>query len=379
MQKADIDKMKKIAHEIIDSEVKKYNMKMEVFPVTFVEYCKNEIFNQKYSLQRKVNLVKEARNNYGFNTIYSNIFVFLSTINSCTMKKLEKNNGSNISELVVTCFHEARHTAQKKFNAFSYEGFLRNLEITIRAFLPEDYESNHDKYSSEIGANLYGVAEAKKYLQKNYPEIYENNKNTLEWREKSYRYDYLTYDAVNTVDRFFDILKRKKVSPLSTSVMALRLFFNEDKSLRKIEDIIYEMNNNPCYVHLDKKVVYVFMSSRYFLQNININELSIQELDLLKESLEYTNKVYQNQEKTIAKAYHDKIINKLKFLKNQKSLLEKLTDIDKITSEISESLSIRRRLDILETGRDEKKRKQHISSVEENLEKVTNELSQRKR
>ena len=29
MQKADIDKMKKIAHEIIDSEVKKYNMKME--------------------------------------------------------------------------------------------------------------------------------------------------------------------------------------------------------------------------------------------------------------------------------------------------------------------------------------------------------------
>ena len=80
MQKADIDKMKKIAHEIIDSEVKKYNMKMEVFPVTFVEYCKNEIFNQKYSLQRKVNLVKEARNNYGFNTIYSNIFVSYSNV-----------------------------------------------------------------------------------------------------------------------------------------------------------------------------------------------------------------------------------------------------------------------------------------------------------
>ena len=363
MQKADIDKMKKIAHEIIDSEVKKYNMKMEVFPVTFVEYCKNEIFNQKYSLQRKVNLVKEARNNYGFNTIYSNIFVFLSTINSHTLKKLEKNNESNILELVVTCFHEARHTVQIRFNAFSYE----------------DYESNHDKYSFEIGANLYGVAEAKKYLQKNYPEIYENNKNTLEWREKSYRYDYLTYDAVNTVDRFFDILKRKKVSPLSTSVMALRLFFNEDKSLRKIVDIIYKMNNNPCYVHLDKKVVYTFISSRYFLQNTNINKLSIQELDLLKESLDYTNQVYQNQEKTIEKAYHDKIINKLKFLKNQKSLLEKLTDIDKITSKISESLSIRRRIDILETGRDEKKRKQHISSVEENLEKVTNELSQRKR
>lgn len=161
--------------------------------------------------------------------------------------------------------------------------------------------------------------------------------------------------------------------------MALRLFFNEDKSLRKIVDIIYKMNNNPCYVHLDKKVVYTFISSRYFLQNTNINKLSIQELDLLKESLDYTNQVYQNQEKTIEKAYHDKIINKLKFLKNQKSLLEKLTDIDKITSKISESLSIRRRIDILETGRDEKKRKQHISSVEENLEKVTNELSQRKR
>ena len=379
MQKADIDKMKKIAHEIIDSEVKKYNMKMDVFPVTFVEYCKDKIFNQKYSLQRKVNLVKEARNNYGFNTIYSDIFVFLSTINSHTLKKLGKNNGSNILQLVVTCFHEARHTAQIRFNKFSYEGFLRDLENTIRAFLPEDYESNHDKYSFEIGANLYGVAEAKKYLQKNYPEIYENNKNTLEWRESFYRYDYLTYDAVNTVDRFFDILKRKNVSPLSTRIMALRLFFNEDESLRKIEDIIYKMNNNPCYVHLDKKVVYVFMSSRYFLQNTNISELSIQELDLLKESLEYTNQVYQNQEKVIEKAYNNKIINKLKFLKNQKSLVEKLANIDKITSEISESLSIRRRFDILETGRDEKKRKQHISSVEENLEKVTNELSQRKR
>lgn len=375
MQKLNIDEMKKIAYEIIKSENKRYSMRIDVFPVTYAEYFKDNILHKNYSLQKKIFLAKEAKN-YGINVRGDTIFIFLDTIK---LHVLSKYSGINILELVETCFHEARHTAQITFNKFSYEGFLLDLEKTIINSFPEDYVLNHNKYSNEIGANLYGVAEAKKYLQKNYPEVYENHKNTLECREILYRYNYLTYDAVDTVDRFFNIIKKENISPLATDILALKIFFYQDNSLKKIKDIIYDIKNNKDYKYLDKKVIYIFMSSQYFWQNINVQELSDEELNLLKESLEYTNQVYQNQEKTVEQAYNTKITNKFQFLKNQKSILKKLANINKFTDKIIDTVSIQKRIDVIKTGRNEKKRNQHISGTEDNLKKVTNELSQRHR
>ena len=48
-----ISEIKKIAHVIIDEEVKKYNIKLKVFPVTFVDFYKDYVSKRKYKLSRK--------------------------------------------------------------------------------------------------------------------------------------------------------------------------------------------------------------------------------------------------------------------------------------------------------------------------------------
>ena len=51
--KLDIKEMKKIAHEIIEEEAKKYNIKLEVFPLTFVEYKKSSLSKFKLNKENK--------------------------------------------------------------------------------------------------------------------------------------------------------------------------------------------------------------------------------------------------------------------------------------------------------------------------------------
>lgn len=41
-----LNEMKKISHQIIESEEKKYNISIKVFPLTFIEYYNNYIFKK---------------------------------------------------------------------------------------------------------------------------------------------------------------------------------------------------------------------------------------------------------------------------------------------------------------------------------------------
>lgn len=48
-----LNEMKKISHQIIESEEKKYNISIKVFPLTFIEYYNDYIFKKKFSLTKK--------------------------------------------------------------------------------------------------------------------------------------------------------------------------------------------------------------------------------------------------------------------------------------------------------------------------------------
>lgn len=60
-----------------------------------------------------------------------------------------------------------------------------------------------------------------------------------------------------------------------------------------------------------------------------MEELSLEELMLLNESLDYTNTVYQNQLKLLDDLLSNKIITSLEYLKSHKSLLAKMRFIKK--------------------------------------------------
>ena len=53
------------------------------------------------------------------------------------------------------------------YNAeFSYECFLSGLEgyLKLGDYSEMNYKRDHDEFSNEIGANLYGIQRAKDYL-----------------------------------------------------------------------------------------------------------------------------------------------------------------------------------------------------------------------
>ncbi len=85
------------------------------------------------------------------------IVIFLNRID-----KIEKVD--NIFQLARTCYHEVRHSIQQNFDNYSYEGFLRNIDLlrTNKIY----YQVEHDSFSFEIGANLYGISKAKEYIKK---------------------------------------------------------------------------------------------------------------------------------------------------------------------------------------------------------------------
>lgn len=51
--------------------------------------------------------------------------------------------------------------SKKKFNSLSYDGFLRDIDFFVGKNNYFNYLLNHDEFSFEIGAHLYGVKKAK--------------------------------------------------------------------------------------------------------------------------------------------------------------------------------------------------------------------------
>ena len=93
--------------------------------------------------------------------------------------------------MVYLCYHESRHSIQRKLPCFQFERFIMDINHSLRTEL--DYTFTHDNYFYEIDANLYGVQKAKAYLKKYYPELYIKEKEGIENLEKKYNLDYQLY------------------------------------------------------------------------------------------------------------------------------------------------------------------------------------------
>ncbi len=358
MNELSIEEMKKISRQIIESEEKEYNISIKVFPLTFIEYYKDYVFTKKFNLVR-ASLPLIAG---GFNDLKGSTIIFLNKVN-----KIVTTEGK-LFKLLLICFHEARHSEQQQFDKYSYEGFFNQLEQFIqKATLNKDYILEHDKYCFEIGANLYGVTKAKEYLKINYPDLYEKYKNEINIQEEKYRYNYLMYDASNTIDRFILVNKISKNYPLNLRNIlnkdnpspVLEIFLNKDNTFKNIKDII----KNDKFKTLDKKIIYAFLSSQNFIKTLDFKTLSEEELSTIKESLEYTNTIYKNQMTINEKAKKNNTITELQYLQSKKNILVKIALLIKA----------------LNFTRNETQRQTHIYNVGEYLEIANKELEERRR
>lgn len=334
-----INEMKRISDEIINNEAKKYNVKINTFAITNVEYFKKHVFNNPLNLVKTIHKAALPLYAGGFNDKKGNTVIFLSNIDKSFKIKEDK-----IYRLAQASYHEIRHSVQETFSDYSYEGFISKIEhYLIKCGNP--YVAKHDKYSFEIGANLYGTMKAKEYLEKNYPDLYEKRKEKIEKEYNEYKYDYLTYDFNDTIESFFKTTKiTSKIPnisnlafkiPKETDVSpVLSIFKNNDGTFKSMNEII----NNENFNKIDPRITNAIFSSKSFLQSITLENLSIEQIEIINNALSYTNTLYENQNKIIENEKEKNNITPLQYLKSQKSLISKFlycaNEINNIQNEI---------------------------------------------
>lgn len=280
--------LKTISHDIIDQELDNYGISANVMPITFVEYSESRSLKKQTVLEKISKFIKGHSVGGFYNPSKNNIVIFIDRIKK--IKKIDRQ----IFNLAFVCYHEVRHRIQKEFSQYSYEGFIDFID-KLNIF---DYGLSHDSFSYEIGANLYGVKKAKEYMIKNYPDLFESQKEYINLLEQIYYYQYLTYDAGLHVDSSLAVLKiMNKLSNKETSEKddelhkkikqfesILKIFINEDFSFKNIDEII----QNEELKKLDKRIVYAVLSSKTFLSSVDLNNLSYNSLLVLSEVLTYT-------------------------------------------------------------------------------------------
>lgn len=335
--------IKKIIKDITNSESKKYGIDIKLCPLSFVDVVNPSfIKGTKYTLLRRVNDYIEYLHYNGYNEKGSAV-VFVDRIvdtrirsNLKDLGKLyanevrydlaqqynkalgrdteylrkiaERGNGyfstyngafaRGLFQVLKTSYHEIRHSVQLTFDRYSYERFLCDIEnFFIMCNLGRDYKHNHDSYSFEIGANLYGTRMAREYLKKNYPKTYEREKRIIDAIEDRYKNDYMLYNPSYTIDRVIPWIRISSVFSKNDKTIknispVLSLFLNGDGSFKRPNEVM----SNDKYHGLDKRIVYAFFSSELFLKELgNIKDLTSEEVSILNEAMDYTNEVCRVQ------------------------------------------------------------------------------------
>lgn len=367
-ERLDIKKMKEIAHDIIGEESKKNNISVNVFPLTFVEYFsgfeKRE--GRKFKLYDAVRYVK-YRGYFKYN--YNDIYICLKSPTNIVLV-------DNYYEFVKLCYHEFRHRMQDYFYKYSYEVFLKSMEDIIRTASSFDYDLKHDDYSFEIGANMYAVQKAKEYIKKKYPELYEKEKYYIDMMEQSYMIDYLSYDASDIVDRYIQAVRKiearesKKHERVFTSKSdsTLGIFFNEDNTFKKVSEII----NHDEFKLLDQRIVSAMFSCRTFLDGLDMDNLSLEELEVVSNALQYTSTIYKNQTNSLSKLNireRDKLVI---CLEAEKSYIKKFIALAMYLDKI-----LKRKINLSNSGSYRRQNAEYVSQQLEQSKKLIKQKNNR--
>ena len=306
IKKLDYQFLEEISLKIIHEEFKEKDLVGTFTPTSMKKYYQKILSTKKDSLLKKISYLTMPLNCPGFYIEKDQeITVFISYFQH------QKTPEEHLATLIFTCFHEARHLYQsKKIPPTTLVNYLSIIEQKIRLIdIEDDYQFNHDAYSYEIGANLYGISKTKKYMQKNYPNEYQKLQSSLEKLEKKYTIDYFNYDAIDTINRYI-LLSRKsnkeKIKNKNDLDPISKIFLNNDYSCKKIKDII----QNKEFSSLEKELIYSFIATDEFLKSISTNTLTNEEITLLINSLTYALTLYQNQRITLKKYQLEKEIPK---------------------------------------------------------------------
>ena len=289
-----VSKMKEIAYDIFREECEVNNITFDFFPLTFVEYFKG--FEKREGRSFKLSDYKQYKRAFGYH-LDGEVYIFLSKFNRKRRYKI-----LNLLYLVDACYHEVRHVMQRDFDSLGYEFFLRRIGKLIAFMDCKAYETYHDCFSFEIGADMYAISKTREYLMKKYPDYYEEVKEGIELMENKIEFNYLIYDAVAKFE--YCLYNYKKYTGDNFDYVeslfeccCFNVFLNDDGTFKNFRDIISDFRFN----YLDSRIINVVFSCDEFLDGLNIEDLSLEEIDIITNSLQYTCTVYKNQKNYVEK------------------------------------------------------------------------------
>ena len=337
-------KTKELIHKIIDHESKKDKVELNVQPLTTSEnilyILTKEYKNLKdVSLKEKYEFIIDnfTKDTVGYHEEKTNTLkIFLSNI-----EKIEEPTSKNLSYLkniLLITYHEYNHKLYHHQRRTSKHLTLKNFIYWLEENLQEKsglYETNHEDFYFEIIAELYAYRKTT-HLLKKHPFIYEELEADLKFHELYYEIFYKNYDPEIFLNYYINYSKE----PLELT---------ETKKIDK--DLILDED----WEEFELETKYTILSSKAFLDRIDYEFLSKEELQIILTSLIYAlnkeeEKEQHNQgfEETL-KRYHQEFypyrdsleISEGLFLKKKQRNQRKIRYLELQIHEVNKNLHIR--------------------------------------
>lgn len=189
---------------------------------------------------------------------------------------------------IKTMYHEQRHYLQEQPNFINISNPLTKAicdmeNIVIKSFIGAmDYNLKHDAWYIEIDAEEYSDQKVRKFMKEN-PDTYSYS-DELELQDDKSLNEY--YKLIYSFNNIFTIFNRIIALPkykIKYEEMPdwYKLYFKEPGVFKPLQSIIDESSKNNLYSPLTEKIV----SSKYFLNKLNYNTLTDNEITYLKKAI----------------------------------------------------------------------------------------------
>ena len=167
--------------------------------------------------------------------------------------------------------------------------FKETLEIFIKTSESNLYYHYHDNFYFEITADLYSLEKTEEYLKK-YPNIYNKLKNKLEYEKLLSIINYTNYDIQLFFNYLFKMIIKnekklyKEKEMLIEILELIDILCNKEYKFKTIN----ELSQNENWTQFEEELQNIILSSKCYLDNINISNLSQEELKVLLKALKYS-------------------------------------------------------------------------------------------
>jgi len=312
MKDITVEKLKNLAHKIASEEEKIHEIKIDIKPMTVVEYYKNDIFKRDLILtcddKYKMIDLSVLKFPFVYNAFYEidtkDIIVFIKS-----RKAMKTKPELILADFIVAIYHEIKHKLQyqdrEKITKLEFSTFKFDIELLVQYFNPKYYNEHHGQIFMEIEANLYGVNKALEYLNKN-NLLNQTTKKHLELLKDAYELDLKNYDFQKFLRMFNEIIMKNNNIEKAELTGWTEIFYNDDKTIKNIKEIL----SHEDIEHVDTRLLEAFFSSSHFLESINFEELESKHQTIILNSIKST---YDNElirKENINKTYEQKLISK---------------------------------------------------------------------